>query len=299
MNFRQIENILIIVFLALNIFLAYILFGKSFMETTSIQSNINIQQELKNNEVTMNFSPSSDDVQLPLIAGKQSRLSTDGGDRAKEQKLEWRDSTEELYGEFKNPIKLPALTENNVENPTQLSPEALKPIEDLLASGAIEHGQEYHFLIYNRQRKIIYYGQNTYADRLAMDSSAELLFHLNDQNEIVSYELSHVHDVSPQGEERPLITQKNAIDNLYLYNEIPSKANILSANICYQQTLSVDDIIVFKPVWAIMMQLDDHTTKTTFVDAINGTIVQNAPASQPVNPSSDGDKAGSQNRQAA
>ena len=50
---------------------------------------------------------------------------------------------------------------------------------------------------------------------------------------------------------------------------------MVSAQLSYQQTLRVEDIIVYKPVWAIVIRLDAHSLKTVYVDGINGTIIQN------------------------
>ncbi|AMB92201.1 hypothetical protein CYJ27_01145 [Aerococcus christensenii] len=274
MDFRRIENILIIAFFLLNTFLAYTLFGKNMLMTSLSQDNINIEQELKANEINLTFDLSSEEGKEPFIAGKQQKLSTEGENRPQAQRLKWDKDTGQLYGEFAHPIALKGLKQVS-DDPTRLPNEVLSPINKLLTEGSIEEGESYRFLVYNRQRKMIYYGQVGYDDRLITDSTARLIFHLNDQNEIVSYEMSHIQKVQPQGQVRSLISSKKAVENLYLYNEIPSKSSVVSAQLSYQQTLRVEDIIVYKPVWAIVIRLDAHSLKTVYVDGINGTIIQN------------------------
>lgn len=287
MDFRRIEYILIVAFLCLNLFLGYVFIGKNSLlfADPSNQTAINVNQEMQSDDIVYD-PPSSEKFELPLIRTRRHTLLD-------QQMANLNPAIQEvligngqrLFGRFNQPIELPRLNENI--HPANLTEDMLAPIQAILTNGTIIKGDQYQYQIYNPQQQMIRYVQKTAEGKPIVDDSSELVFLLDDDYNIISYEQTFAGEAEPQGKPRTLITEQMALENLYLNNRIPVRSTIIKKHLAYYTTLPLTDMTMYSPVWTFCIQTEDGGILTWNVDAISGAIIQNGgiPITGPETPS--------------
>jgi len=273
MNFRRIEYLFIIAFLLLDVFLVYVFAGKNMpvLESGTESSNVNIVQEMQADEITASSDFSENSEELPMVAGEVDSLSQQPTHNIASVSTD--DSGKRTFVQLVDPVYLPL--QGDTANSTQpLSDEAKAVVDGLLKDGTVVNGEDYQFIMYDDTKNGIYYGCQTSMGHPVVDETAQLIFHLNDQGEVVSYEQTHVSNIIVQGDNRSLISQQEAVENLYLSNGIPAKSKIVDVSLGYQNTLTEENTILYRPVWRILIKKPDNTLTAEIVDGINGSIVQ-------------------------
>lgn len=274
MAFRRIEYILIAAFLLLNAFLFHTIYEQNYSSNrdNKLRQGISRSIETEMQAAEISFGDLSKDVQkLPFMVGVfDDGLGEHANERA-DQELRVGNN-DRLYSRLKNPLELPGLTANTTAQAFAQQP--LETLKQYLSSSAMRHGEEYDFAFYNANKKMIVFYQLGVDKHHIVDGSGEVIFHLDDNYRVTSYEQAHVENIQAQGESRTLISEKQALENLFLYNELPNHSEVLSASLGYRTNLLVKDLLIYKPVWMVYIRDKDGNLKTLYVDAINGTIIQ-------------------------
>src|SRR5699024_2326541 len=105
------------------------------------------------------------------------------------------------------------------------------------------------------------------------DGTSEIIFHLNNKKEVISYDQTYAGPVTVQGESRNLITDKNAVEILYQNDEIPANATVKKPVLTYSKTLSLQKLSMYAPVWYIQI-INSGNTEFKRVDALSGSIIR-------------------------
>ena len=114
------------------------------------------------------------------------------------------------------------------------------------------------------------------ADKLTiMDGSSQIIFTINANDQVVSYEQIYAGSVQVLGKERELITAQKAVEILYLAGRINSKATVQSVKLSYYQSLVLKDFSIYSPAWYIEIRQADGQLIARRVDAIHGTVLAN------------------------
>lgn len=273
MAFRRIEYILILAFLVLNAFLFHALFEQKQaqgLEDQRQSQSRTIEAEMQAADVSAG-NLSEEEVSLPFMAGETENRLAEQANKLKHQDIRIGNN-ERLFSHLDKPLDLPGLSDTTTAD--AFAQQALSRLNDFKNSDAMLYGKHYDFAFYNPQKKVIAFYQNGHEGRPIIDGSGEIFFHLDDNYHVESYEQSYVENTMPQGEDRQLISEKQAVENLYLYNELPSHAEVLSTALGYRTNLLLDNLFLYKPVWLVYIRNKDSETKILYVDAINGTIIQ-------------------------
>lgn len=273
MAFRRIEMLLIMTFLLLNIFLAYVFVGKNallFSEPLD-QSRVNIQQEMRADDIQFE-APEDTNREEAFIRGMRNDVSEETLENKADGHYEFElANSGRILGDLADPIRLPGLA--GISDVKAVDEEMMQPLTDFLTK-FIYQGDQYEYVGFDSKQRMITFMQRTENDLFVVDGSGEIAFYLNENLEVERFDQTYIADVKTQGNLRKVVSEKQALENLYLNNKIQKGDRIVSNMLGYYQTLIVDDMTVYNPTWTFIIANSDGSFERLHVDGINGTIVQ-------------------------
>ena len=272
MDFRRIKIIFIITFAALNIYLLSVLLEKNATTLSfgSESTTLNIEEAMK-----------ADDIEFPTLSTDQEKiplLKTDKGvtletDQSKlvNQTTVFEDGV--LFSTLSEPIPLEIDAE-------ELAIVDRTPITDFILQGNVLNGAEYSFLTYLPLRRQLVYAQ--VANNIPIgDSTGSITFNLDPDYEVISYEQTFAGEAEVQGNSRTVISQKRAVEALYLNNQIPANSTVRAVQLTYYRTLSLSDMDIYSPMWYIELEIKNAPVEIRRVDALTGSIITTSSVSLP------------------
>nr|WP_319216105.1 two-component system regulatory protein YycI [uncultured Trichococcus sp.] len=272
MDFRRIKIIFILTFAALNVYLLNVLLEKNATTLSfgSESTTLNIEEAMK-----------SDDIIFPTLSTDQEKiplLKTDKGSSLEADQSKLVDQTTvfedgKLFSTLSEPIPLDVDAED-------LTIVDRTPITDFILKGNVLHGAEYSFLTYLPLRRQLVYAQvaNTI---LIGDSTGSITFNLNPDHEVISYEQTYAGAAEVQGNSRTVISQKRAVEALYLNNQIPANSTLRTVKLTYYRTLSLSDMDIYSPMWYIEIEIENAPLEIRRVDALTGSIITTPTVTSP------------------
>ncbi|MCZ0717390.1 two-component system regulatory protein YycI [Aerococcus kribbianus] len=273
MAFRKIEYLLILAFLTLNIFLFYVFVGKNALLFSDPidQNRVNVQEEMRSDNIEFSPPEETDEYEPFMRAIPHAIEESDVEDLANNHYDFELSSNGRVVGELNEPIALNGLYSSTRAH--NVSEDMLAPLNEFI-SQSIYQGDHYQFASYDENQKILTYMQTTENNLPLVDGSGEIAFHLNDDYQVYMFDQTFAGDCKPQGTKRKIVSEKQALESLYLNNKIQKGDTVVRSLLGYYQTLKVDDMIVYNPVWVFFIQNNDGSFERLHVDGINGTIVQ-------------------------
>ena len=272
MDVRRIKIIFIITFATLNIYLLSVLLEKNATTLSfgSESTTLNIEEAMK-----------ADDIEFPTLSTDQEKiplLKTDKGvtletDQSKlvNQTTVFEDGV--LFSTLSEPIPLEIDAE-------ELAIVDRTPITDFILQGNVLNGAEYSFLTYLPLRRQLVYAQ--VANNIPIgDSTGSITFNLDPDYEVISYEQTFAGEAEVQGNSRTVISQKRAVEALYLNNQIPANSTVRAVQLTYYRTLSLSDMDIYSPMWYIEIEIENAPVEIRRVDALTGSIITTSSVSLP------------------
>ncbi|MBM6615846.1 two-component system regulatory protein YycI [Desemzia sp. RIT804] len=277
MDFKKIEIIFILTFLILNGYLFWRVLENNQNNFTGIATNqVDLIEEMQAEGIELpNFEDKAHEV--PYVQAAANNLLEENSSRLTNQ-TGIIENNGSLYASIlSDPIKL--------SQGPELTTKDLEILTEFVLSNAILYGDQYQFIRYNPSSRQIIYGQ--VANNIPIvDGTSDLIFHLNGNKEIISYEQKYAGPVTVQGESRTLITDQDAVEILYQNNEIPTGTEVRKPLLTYSRTLHLEDLSMYVPVWLVEVV----TSTDTFikrVDAVNGSVIQESNNEAPSGSSSE------------
>lgn len=102
---------------------------------------------------------------------------------------------------------------------------------------------------------------------------AQIVFEVDSNHRLQKYEQQYVNQTQFLRDDMQLISEKQALINLYQYNELPNNSTVKLSKIGYAPLTTVKKDIIFIPVWQFLVSTNKDTTLIT-VNAINGSIMK-------------------------
>ena len=272
MDFRRIKIIFILTFAALNIYLLSVLLEKNATTLSfgTESSTLNIEEAMKADDISFS-ALSSDQEKIPLL--KTDKGSTLESDQSKlvNQTTVFEDGV--LFSTLSEPIPLEIDAE-------ELAIVDRTPITDFILQGNVLNGAEYSFLTYLPLRRQLVYAQ--VANNIPIgDSTGSITFNLDPDYEVISYEQTFAGEAEVQGNSRTVISQKRAVEALYLNNQIPANSTVRAVQLTYYRTLSLSDMDIYSPMWYIEIEIENAPVEIRRVDALTGSIITTSSVSLP------------------
>jgi regulatory protein YycI of two-component signal transduction system YycFG len=273
-EWNRTKTIFIIVFLILDIFLAFQYFDKRSNNQFPILEKSTLQEDMKADHISY---------------GNLSKETSKGSSISAQKRVFKQSEIKSLKGQkpkaLMNTAKENALTEIEMEFETPIAlPKAdMETKAREIVNEEIIDGNKYKLWKVDKSGKQIvffqtYNGNYIFQDRQNDDNTemGEVVLYLNNKNEVVSYKQSMLQDIKEVKTES-LISAVGAVEALYYPDYLKKYSKIKSAELGYFTQYPLASAQIFVPVWRIEVErkTDDKTIHEEFiVDARDGALLQ-------------------------
>ncbi|HJB24282.1 MAG TPA: two-component system regulatory protein YycI [Candidatus Jeotgalibaca pullicola] len=276
MDYKRIQAILIIAFTILNVYLVTVLLEKNDeLNFGDPSTSVNLEEGMRNDNIQAG-ELSTEQQLIPVIKTNKDNFLEENMNTLTNQTTQMEDG--KLISVLSEPIQLDMESKVTIEN-------RLEPINEFMKAGNILNAEEYTFFSYQPLNQRIVFVQK-YEEIPITDGTASLVFYLNSEGEVSSYDQTYTGESESQGRNRTVISEKAAIESLYLNNQIPSNSTIRNVTLSYFQTLSLSDMNIYSPMWYVEIIRENVPTQIKRVDALTGNIITAPPVVEPETESS-------------
>lgn len=238
MNFKRIEWIFVIAFIALDIFLFGIYINKS---DVIIPRTSSITTQGTSNSILKSFK--SDQITYGELSDKHNSgyyvSSSDSNilrEKAQQLHYSWEYSNYHLDVDFTGGIKL--LDPNDPQ----------KTVDELLKDeNIVSFGDKYTYNKDLSTKKTLVYTQ-TIDGTPIYTNDGQIKFSIKN-GYVTGYTQGYLNDLTYLREKRDTISQKQALIWLYQYNKLPANTKVVWCRLGYTRLLSVNDSVVYIPTW--------------------------------------------------
>lgn len=282
MDFKRIEIIFVLTFLALNVFLLVTYFDKNYNDFSENDSNVQVNFIDEMDKANIKLPKFQNETnKVPYVQTEANDLLTENRDKLSNQTRIVEENGALYSSILSNPIAL--------SQEKNLTSKDIEKLNEFVKSDQILFGKEYQFFRYVPSSQQIIYAQ--IANNIPItDGTSEIIFHLDSNKQVISYEQRYAGPVTVQGESRELITDKNAVDILYQNNEIPADTTVKKPILGYYRTLNLEELSMYAPVWFVEV-VSSTDTQAKRVDAINGNIIKSSSIETPLTEEKDASSA--------
>lgn len=266
MDYKRIQMILIVTFSVLNLYLLTILLEKNdALNLGNPGSTVNLEEGLRNESIDTR-TLSSEQEMIPVIKADKNDFLEAQAASLKKQVARMENNI--LLSVLSEPIKL------DFDTQALTLSERTAPLQAFIDDGYVLRGSDYELFSYQPSNRRIIYVQKTDDNIAIADGTSSLIFYLNDQDQVTSYEQTYAGIIEVQGRPRTVISEQSAIETLYLNNQIPSNSSIQLLTLAYYQTLSLSDMNIYSPMWYVEITRDNLPVITKWVDALTGSVIK-------------------------
>ncbi|OJF97165.1 two-component system regulatory protein YycI [Alkalibacterium sp. 20] len=265
MDFKKIENIFLITFLLLNMYLLVSYFNRNdIQQATSAPGQVNLIREME--QIGISIPTLQDEEQdVFYVQADSNQLLEDNVDQLENQ----AGSVAEDGSLYTSILSDPIVIEGNPED--GFTEEDYATLNAFIFNGSVLFGEDYMYLRYDRSQNRFVYAQEVEGLPVADGTSEISLFYGSDGN-IISYQQTYAGPMIPQGSTQAVITDRQAIEVLFQNNEISSNSTVGQPILTYYRTLYLEDLSMYGPVWYVPV-MDASGEKVLRVDAVERTII--------------------------
>ena len=269
MDWSKTKTIFILAFLILDIYLAIEFFELRDKSDYAIIQEATIEEKLAAEGIEYNDLP--DDISKSFyITAKSKDFTIEEVAKLEGQRVELPNTEAEEEQSFRTlrmllekPFPLPDVnTESKI---TQF-------LKDNIISG-----EQYHFWYTDDQTNSIICIQS-YNNRTIFQSKDDhigmVILHLNEDNEIISYEQSLLEEIKEVEEKEAAITALKAIEALYNKNYLPPNSEVLSIQYGYYTHIPLSNQQILAPTWHIIVEKENEEREDFYVNALEGDVLQ-------------------------
>jgi len=264
MDFRRSAIVLIVCFFFLDVFLFGLVWQKKVESKTPLNTSINVMEQMRTDGITVTGVNTTVES-LPIIQISPTNI---------EHLISILPSQVATYDKGVISSQLLAPIQLTLDANTTATIENFAELTTYVESGSIINGNQYTWFNYNPTTRKVIYAQR--ANQIpVMDGSSQIIFTLNANNQVISYEQTFAGNVSVLGTNRTLITSQKAMEVLYLAGRIPTRSTVSVVRLSYYKSLALKDLSIYSPAWYVEFKQVDGQTLVRRVDAIRGTVLTN------------------------
>lgn len=264
MDFKRVENILIVAFLLVNIFLASILINRAqdSQASTVSQQEISVLEEMANRNIDLP-ELTENTPQLTYLQSTKEEFSESEVESLPNQTGSLNAAGNVYSGILSEPLEL--------SSSSKLTDQDLRKIESFMQSDAVIYGEEYSYFYFDPVQSQAIYTQGHNGIPIA-DGTASVTFHFDSNHDILAYDQSYAGELQPQGRNLILISEREAVEILFQNNKLPSNSSVSKPRLSYFRTLDLDDISMYAPVWFVQVTTGNQVDILR-VDAATGSVL--------------------------
>lgn len=263
MNFRRIQWIFLVAFIALDIFLGVALASdKPFTVTSkSTSQEETILKEMKDDSISIGKLSKKHSLGY-YISSSGSGILQNRMNQLKNQAVSFDD--DQLSSTFNSAVKI--------------DPDEPQTVLDKLVKNQnrILFGSHYVYdarLSDEKDNTIVYVQKGP--DLHVLSDDGQLRFKVRDKNQVTGYTQTYLNNIQTLRQEETTISQKKAVIWLYQHNEIPNNSKIKWTKLGYVKLLSAKGNDVYIPTWVIGIQTKNtEGTQIRQINAFTGTLIK-------------------------
>ncbi|KRM60681.1 hypothetical protein FC26_GL000157 [Paucilactobacillus vaccinostercus DSM 20634] len=263
MNFRRIQWIFLVAFIAIDIFLGVSLASdKPFTVTNkSASQEETILKEMNDDSISIG-TLSTKHASGYYIASSGSGILQTKMSQLKNQTTSYSDG--ELNSTFNSTIKI------DPKNPQKVLDKVVKNQNRVLFGTHYVYDER---LSAEKDNSVVYVQKGP--DLHVLSDDGQLRFKVRNHNLVTGYTQTYLNGIQTLREEETTISQKKAVIWLYQHNEIPNNSKIKWAKLGYVKLLSAKGSNVYIPTWVIGIQTKNtEGTQIRQINAFTGTLIK-------------------------
>ncbi|AQY52126.1 hypothetical protein PWEIH_10173 [Listeria weihenstephanensis FSL R9-0317] len=257
MDWKKTETIFIIAFLILDIFLLVLFIDSRMASSPTPLVSQTLDEKLKSENITYGKIPSNPETGSYLstepIAFSQSDIDT-----LKGQKINLQNGNQRIFSFLTKPVKI--------------DPEKYGADLAPLLKSDIFKGDKYIYWSYDKDKYEMTFNQKIDSRPVLFNTDGQIVFHLNKNNEVVSYTQTMLGDTQLFDNQDDVISGTDALEVLHQHGDLKQNSKILNTTLGYYNLVSLPSSDVYLPVWAFEVK---HDKKTTFllVNGLEGSVI--------------------------
>lgn len=270
MDFKKIENIFLIAFALLNIYLLMSFIGRENIQSATSNPTQDVIADMRDRGINIPQNLSEENLEVYYMQADANTLLEENAETLENQAGSI-DSEGTLYTSIlSNPIEL----EGDPEEGFTEADFAL--LDEFINSPSVLFGNQYEYLRYDRTNNRFIYSQ--IVDGLPVgDGTSEISLYYGGEGNIISYQQTYAGPMKEQAKSDELISAQRAVEILFLNNELASGAKVDTPILAYHRTLYLEDLSMYGPIWLIPVT-SDNKSEVFRVDAVdeNGRILSDS-----------------------
>jgi regulatory protein YycI of two-component signal transduction system YycFG len=132
------------------------------------------------------------------------------------------------------------------------------------------YGDQYQFWKKDDKKNTITYFQHYGNMTLYENLSGMITFHIDDKNQIVSYEQTYLEDIEKMTEKEEILPPLKALETLHQKGMLKPKSKITKVELGYSSLIQLSASQALAPTWRFVV--DDN--ESLFVNALEGQIIE-------------------------
>jgi regulatory protein YycI of two-component signal transduction system YycFG len=252
LDWSKTKTIFIITFLILNLFLAYQFIQKRNSSQLDVILETTIEEQLEANGITYIELP-KEITKAAYLSGKSKIFNDQELKKLSNQKAVITNQSI-LEVSFVKPILIP-------------NPKDQYFLNDFIKRNIIS-GENYSFWKFDEKTKEILFFQKYNGKVIYKNASSMLVLHLNENNEIVSYKQTLLHDLE-EYEKQEIVPAIKAIETLYRKDHLKPGDHVTNIELGYYALVQFTASQVLTPTWRIVV----NGKQDYYVNAFEGQVI--------------------------
>ena len=255
MDWSKIKTIFILTFLILDVYLLFQFMKVRDANKYEIITEASIEEKLEADEISYK--------ELPKVPIKDQYLSA-------KPKLFTKDDIAKLKGQTVN-LKEPSTTlQVKLDKPIQVNAKFEAAELTPFIKDNVLYGDQYQYWKKDDKKNTIIYFQHYENMTLYENLSGMLIFHIDDKNQVISYEQTYLEDIVKMIERKELLPPLKALETLHQKGVLEPKSKITKVELGYSTLIQLAASQALAPTWRFVV----NDKESLYVNALEGQIIQ-------------------------
>ncbi|CAH0418745.1 two-component system regulatory protein YycI [Periweissella ghanensis] len=267
MDFKRIQWIFLLIFVAIDVFLGLQWYQGIQFDTVDTVGSTSVLKEMQGDDIS--FKRPSDKVGEGFyIAGQDGPEFVAHTTALRGVSTTYNSDTRMLNVQLsdKKRFKL------NFDHPQRTLDHFIRLPQNVINGNEYVYSEE----LSRMTRHQVVYVQVVPAGKV-YDSSGELHFNIDD-GYVSGYTQTYISQPKILREKTPTISEEKALTWLYQYNQIPNNTTILWTKLAYTKLLDVNNTTVYVPTWFVGLRTNNNEeVHVKRINAFTGTIIKDTP----------------------
>jgi regulatory protein YycI of two-component signal transduction system YycFG len=259
LDWSRIKTIFIICFLILDIYLIY--------EFLKIQDSNQVEVQT---ETEVSFEKGLKDKKITYVPLPKDYLE-DYYLKAKPKVFTSEDLQKTIFSDQTTNIISGTVLESFLNKPLEIKDLSDTSEINNFIKNHVLYGDQYSFWEKNTESNTVTYYQQYDGKTLFENLNGKLIFYLNEDNKVISYQQTYLEEIGELSKSEKLIQPIKAIETLYTNDVLKPKSTITKVELGYYTLVPLSDATqVLNPAWRFI--IDDK--ESLYVSAFEGKIVE-------------------------